>query len=765
MFTLNHHNFIDKVQSILETYYLKPLDGSKKQNLKDGYIERMIHGAEHPSRAMLWLFITDKLLQRLTPDYVNSSYAKIAKYLSLDIESVKLLILLTMVCHDAARKSEGTDEWEAASAKIALDILKVVGLEEQQAKLFAKAIQFKDKRKDYLYQLKKLGIDKQDYNAFDYIRKLVNLADNLELMRCVGSFRSSYIFDTLSTVDGFDKDLHQSTIFQLIKAIHQFIYEQSDMLFACTVYDLANKVVVSHKSRHSLKQKVKYEHADNVFAAIFAKAKNNDFFSSFLTDFVFEVSAAKLYQLEPAFNPFIHGTNSAILSLLPKTNFQIMSPIEMIRQFKTAPVSGEFKQGGYDAVSSISEEAEQSSIGMTSFGRMLSTGFFELDTIIDKYTGFDIINNDNCIKNFRENMGRAFNVAFSNINLLLIYFTQARQLQVPLEQMITDDELETLQANMEATLQFYYFLQLLGSRIQPDFEEINQSNMKKDIADVAYDFFTFENIINKIKINKIDIEKIVADPSKENLQKALKLLEFPEKKCQVTTFGLSKKEIELTKTQFFTCEKQYIDTGCSVGDVYYSFRNMSKNLLSYRINHFLKEYILGTKSLRFFEKIAEIAPQQITALKDRIALFKELIAAPQSQFQLSDQQFFVNKYPLVFVSDAEEIIVLHNNTVQEYRSTAPLKLGKEITIIATDNHDHRLEIVKYLQHHQINNVQVVLFDDLRHCKVTRKRPVASQHNADRVVTLSNNNNSLFDCKVVYTQLGTKDMPDITEFRQ
>lgn len=39
------HNFSVLSQEIVEQYYLQPLDKSHKEELKDGFIERPIHGA------------------------------------------------------------------------------------------------------------------------------------------------------------------------------------------------------------------------------------------------------------------------------------------------------------------------------------------------------------------------------------------------------------------------------------------------------------------------------------------------------------------------------------------------------------------------------------------------------------------------------------------------------------------------------------------------------------------------------------------------
>ncbi|MBA2653195.1 MAG: hypothetical protein H0U73_13165 [Tatlockia sp.] len=166
---LTNTNFTIWFQEMLETNYLQPFGGMHKENLKDGYIERGVHGAQHASNATLWALAIHNLLQTLFPEYVNKSLQTIAKHLNLDEEAVLLFILMTMGCHDTARQGEGVDEWEKESAENTVKILKKLGLEEKQAKLFAAAIEFKDNPREYEFKLPS-GIYNTDLSKFDYIR-------------------------------------------------------------------------------------------------------------------------------------------------------------------------------------------------------------------------------------------------------------------------------------------------------------------------------------------------------------------------------------------------------------------------------------------------------------------------------------------------------------------------------------------------------------------------------------------------------------------
>ena len=309
---LNKHNLSFKIQEIIEKYYLQPINGSTKHLLKDGFIERSIHGAMHASRATLWALLIHHLLSELLPDTISAYMTKIAKFIDVDTEQVLLNILMTTACHDAARQGEGTDYWEAASGRVAAKVLKELGLAETAAQLLAKAITFKDRRESYSNELDQLNIDKKDHPAFDYIRKIVNLGDNLDLMRCIYQFKLKYIFDTLKTIEGFAISKHRDIICNVMVAIHQFIYDQHDMRFPCDMIDTDKLVIASLPYHLSHQVKVKYEHADNVFAIIFAEAKKQAIFKKYLVNFT--VPCAKIYDGAVAFDPFIHGTNSSIFA-------------------------------------------------------------------------------------------------------------------------------------------------------------------------------------------------------------------------------------------------------------------------------------------------------------------------------------------------------------------------------------------------------------------------------------------------------------------
>ncbi|KTD35611.1 hypothetical protein Lmor_1058 [Legionella moravica] len=714
MITLTEANFPLKAQEVIEQYYLKPMNGSKKSNLKDGHIERIIHGGMHASRATLWSLVMNQLLKKLAPVYVHSALDKIASHLKTDTQTALLLILITTTCHDSARKGEGADIWEAESAANTLEILKSLGLEDAQAQLFANAVHWKDQPTVYKKELCKLGIDEQDCNAFDYIRKLVNLGDNLDLMRCIGSFDLSYIFNTLNTIEGLDQEVHHNEVVALIKSMHQMIYDQHDMFFDSTVLDLDNKPIFSHPSSHTPAKKLQFEHAGNVFIAIVQDVIKYPEIQALVPDEFKNLKNTEDTIPAAPFDPFIHGTTSATLALISKTNFQLMPVLKMIDDFQTAPMVGELTKGGYSVLGFKSVQEED--IGATSYGNVL-TGNYNLKKITANYTLFKPLASSTALQNFKNSIKYGLASGFSNFNLLLIYFTRARQMHQSLDQVITKAEIDTLNQQLQGTVQFYYFIQLLGTYIHPDFEAIKEalaqssSLTKRDITDAAFSLLNMEQIVKKIMLHNIDMKDILLNPTEENLEKVLKVLKFPKKAVIKSGFAAVDKEIELPIAQFFSLKKPTLPK-YEISEQYdeHHFGYFSRNINGYCINDCIEQFLSQRVGADYFVGLSKEAKKYVFALEDRIRVFNKLVHAPQEQFNLTvDQQALLKAtYPIIFVSESSNIRPYGD----EYRNSVPSRLGDDIRLIATDTISHQEHLKKYLRQHQVNPVQVVLFSDL-----------------------------------------------------
>ena len=114
----------------------------------------------------------------------------------------------------------------------------------------------------------------------------------------------------------------------------------------------------------------------------------------------------------------------------------------------------------------------------------------------------------------------------------------------------------------------------------------------------------------------------------------------------------------------------------------------------------------------------------IEALKDRIGLCNKLLDADDNEFAPHNKsdELLIKPFPVVFVTEAKTIEVYHG----EYRSRVPLKLGKEIFLVATDNKDNQKRLRDYLQKNNVGPIEVLLFDDLH---ILRSRPDANYFDA------------------------------------
>ncbi|KTC70216.1 hypothetical protein Lbir_1799 [Legionella birminghamensis] len=410
------------------------------------------------------------------------------------------------------------------------------------------------------------------------------------------------------------------------------------------------------------------------------------------------------------YDPFIHGTTSAALALMSKTNFQLMPVLKMIDDFQVAPMGGELFKGGYEFIGF--ELVQKEKIGAISFGN-LKTGEYNLKEVTGSYTQFVPPTKTAALNHFRHLLNRP--IVGAELNLLLVYFTRARQMHESLDQIITKNELDILTQRLKAIAQFYYFVQLLGTYIYPDFEAMKKALLppasltKRDITDAVYSFLNFEHLIKRIIESQLDVKSILLNPSEENLGKALALLQLPDKLTIKSGICGDNKEIELPVTQFFSLTK----SSTSKKSRSYKkshFVHLAQNKSGDSINNLLENFLSQELNSDFFINMANDAQKYVSALEDRIRIFNKLANTPQGQFELTvDQRILLDStYPIIFVSESD-LIKPH---VNEYRSTGSLKLGDDIRMIATDDKKHREEVRKYLRHHQLNPVQVVLFSDL-----------------------------------------------------
>jgi len=423
------------------------------------------------------------------------------------------------------------------------------------------------------------------------------------------------------------------------------------------------------------------------------------------------------------FDAYIHGTTSQAIALaLSNTDGELMSPLEMMRRHRAAPMTGEIYQGGYTTLSFKGEDGTEY-VGAMSFGKTVTNDpqqAYDLEKIIQKYTRFKPLSKQKALEDFKESMRHGLLTGFSNLNGLLMSFARARQTHSSLDQVITSKELSKLNGLLQATVQFYYFIQLLGTHIHPDFGAITEALeiaradknplVERDIYDAVFSLLTMEEIIQDINNYSIDMKAIRSDPTEENLKKALQVLELPMSTTIKSGPLGENKFIQLPITQFFSLK----DPGALPPDpvqIYEQdhFGYFSKNTPDYAVNVRLEHFLKKVVAPDYFKELSQHAPEYIKTLEDRIAIFNQLVETDQKQFTAKQQALLKSPYPVILVSQSDAI----KPVVNEYRSTGPLKLGDDIRMVATDTPAHAKCLQKIMRQHQVAPVQVVLFHDLQ----------------------------------------------------
>ena len=151
---------------------------------------------------------------------------------------------------------------------------------------------------------------------------------------------------------------------------------------------------------------------------------------------------------------------------MDRADNQLMPILQMLDQYQTAPMVGELTPGGYAYLGA--QPAKNEFVGAISFGE-LRGGDYNLASITSRYTEFNQATLTQTCDAFQQQILASLSCGFSNLNLVLIYLTRARQMQKPMRQLMTTSALTTFRQEFNATIQLYYFVQLLGTHIFPDF--------------------------------------------------------------------------------------------------------------------------------------------------------------------------------------------------------------------------------------------------------------------------------------------------------
>jgi hypothetical protein len=710
------------LQPLTQDNYRRPLPKKDKQNLKDGFIEREQHGGMHVARAQFYALIIHQLFKKLFSNYSDTSIKVISEMLNLSEHEIITLTRYAILFHDSARKNEATDHWDHESGNHCAKYFHDKGLPIEIAELFVMAAIYKNRAAQYSKFLLEKNIPADKIEAFHYIRKLIYLSDCLDIIRCVGEFKVIEVAKALGDIPGYNPQAHDPEIQNLIKNIFELINGQKDMLFDCNLILPSGEKLETRSQTclYSLKEKVGYEHAENVCSVIGENISENPYFAAFLVDEKYE-STVKA-NVTPAYIPHIHGTNAKCFSIFEKTGMTMMGPLQMVESFMMAPMSGELENG----ISGFTKDC------MPCYGKLDSDGTqeYSLDKIIAHYSNMRSWSSSKDDALYI--ISTAFSRSFGNINSLLIYILRAKQLGFELLDLEKTTEMI---ANMKATVQYYYLILLIGTYIYPDytFLETLDADRSRAYRELILDQLTYQNIIAKIRERNLDIKSIYKNPTQEAVEHCLNLfqLNLPQSMIITEDWELHKIEVVFStqdRKQIFTmtpcreAEKKALYGKHFTPEHFSGY--LSRNCSGFGIHDLLGELISRGQSLESLDIMRKGFIYNAQELERKISIFERIASksVPELQFNARQNFFLTNAFPMIFICENEDKMRLSDFSTKEFRAKEPLQIGSDIRTIATDTEEHRLIVMKYLDENHVHNVKVILFEDLKKSKMTHQEP-------------------------------------------
>ncbi len=404
---------------------------------------------------------------------------------------------------------------------------------------------------------------------------------------------------------------------------------------------------------------------------------------------------------------YIHGTNSLALALLPKTGFVLASPYFLINKYQLAPLGGEVVHSRYVPLNS----------GYVAFGALetIPIGLrdaYTLNSIVEQYTSGAMPNREELIKNIHEEIVSFKAGCFSRLNMILVYLARAKQIGISTEDIVTIEEIKTLNRDIDAMIQYFHFLLLLGTHINVAEQSLVDS-FKPQNAVLWSTFlskFTYFNITEKITTNKINVEYLYNHRdvlSEEELQPLIDLLALPGSHY----FSVNKDIKQASDLELEWRGK----THCNDKDFYTLSMNTSMALAT-----FFKEMMQGLMTANYFKELHINIIAFLNALKEKRSELNMLFEKPaQNILSEEDSVFSEAPFPLVFIADNNKQILLYDKNKAEYRAYQPLVVGKDIQTIATNTEKNQKSVSDFLVKNGLTSINVITFDKLKECRVSK----------------------------------------------
>jgi len=407
-----------------------------------------------------------------------------------------------------------------------------------------------------------------------------------------------------------------------------------------------------------------------------------------------------------SYNPFIHGTRSSILAILPKTNFTLMSPVKMIDEYQLAPLCGELRDG-YVGLWSPCD---------TSFGRIEeTTGCYSKSKVMSSYAMVKrplpkrAVTNQAEMKTIHEN-----NVA--NINKLLLTLTREKNMGLGPD----PSYVASLKKEISLTIQYIYLLLCLGDNFSVNDTETTVSDLAKEREYYRILFPGTEVSLVKQKIlqSNLDFCKVWKSPTQEVLKLIQEMFKIKVNDQIETFLFVTRKERKVEPIKHMRVCSDFVDLVSS-----------GHNILDYC---FRKIFVGFAPDI--FNWFRPLMIQHAARLEKKLDVISKICERADIIFTDQEKEMYRHEFPIIFVTERADLM----HAVQgEFRTNQPLKLGQEITTVATDNKEHKEKLQQYLKQHKLDSVTVILFDDLK----SSQRPGISNNPQSSVETHTENKTS------------------------
>ena len=435
---------------------------------------------------------------------------------------------------------------------------------------------------------------------------------------------------------------------------------------------------------------------------------------------------------------YVTATSSAIFAFLHLTDFTLASPIELVRKLHRAPFNGELGQGLGDA-------RHESPTAFAAFDEREN---YRLENIIANYARpRPVSDKAMLITDVKSQVSYGRQVAFSNINAILVFLARAKQVGVQNEECVPQVFVDALLKDMRATKQFFYLLLILGKHIAPDLTKLESLSPadKENILAAITTYFSYELLLGKIIASGIDLELIYRTPTPEHLKQVLDLLQIPQtltvlkeesytdyefvdeiemfcnpEPSMITKYRNVAHQVTLPFTDIFIVTDHKLSPVARLNETDPGFvcDSIIRNSCFFSVGSLLKELATPNQlSQPFLTKFHALVADYLTHFEDKKNLLLTLLDSPPTNVLDSEYGHFVtHPFPIVFGID--DMPTMRSDTsfymkeAIEFRTSIAPRLGEHIRVIATDTPDNQEKLIAYLSKHQLSSVVVVLFEDL-----------------------------------------------------